>query len=204
MDVSKAKAKKLSVSIPWGSLHVSKGGGVTFSPHATDKVSSHFPRSPFTHPPFRASLLLFHSSSSFFLSFFFPFTTNEFRRSKPKRKTGRTNFLSPFFASLEKYLRPFLSPPLFCKENSIEPRLVPIWFNRSVDTRLMISGSSSCLRRNFVNRRSPASRRTRIYVLSKLNWTRRVEKKMYKWFLKIVCSRDFIRFFFGVVDEYER
>lgn len=120
------------------------------------------------HPPFRASLLLFHSSSSFFLSFFFPFTTNEFRRSKPKRKTGRTNFLSPFFASLEKYLRPFLSPPLFCKENSIEPRLVPlrfpVWFNRSVDTGLMISGSPLCLRRNFVNRRSPASRRTRIFM----------------------------------------
>ena len=55
------------------------------------------------------------------------------------------------------------------RENSIEPRLVPlrfpVWFNRSVDTRLMISGSPSCLRRNFVNRRShPASQGTRIFM----------------------------------------
>lgn len=63
--MSKAKAKKLSVSIPWGSLHVStlQGGGGGLLSHSMLRIKSllifqeaHSPILPFAH------LLLFHSS----------------------------------------------------------------------------------------------------------------------------------------------
>lgn len=98
--MSKAKAKKLSVSIPRGSLHVStlqgEGKGRLLS-HSMLRIKSllifqeaHSPILPFAHllcfsilppPP------LFLSSLTP-LFFFFLYLMDEFRRSKP-RKTGR-------------------------------------------------------------------------------------------------------------------
>ena len=196
--------------------HVARGRRrVTFSLHATDKVSSHFPRSPFTHPPFRASPAFPFFLLPFFLpSLFLSFTTNEFRRSK-QRKTGRTNF--PFFlrdpAFLEKYLQPFLSvlsvsQPNSCLQPRLVPRSIPVWFHQSVYLLILVDDIgipvvfASSLLWNFVNRRFAGD--TYIYVLSKLNWTkgggREENASRFYSFLKTL-KRSFAKFLHVVLVE---
>lgn len=76
--------------------HVARGRRrVTFSLHATDKVSSHFPRSPFTHPPFRASPAFPFFSPSFCPLSFFPLPRMNFvapNREKPAERISLFSF----------------------------------------------------------------------------------------------------------------
>lgn len=69
--------------------------GVTFSLHGTDKVPSHFPRSPFAHPPFHAS---FHPSSSFSFSSFLSSYHGwiSWRREKPVQRIFDSFIATPW------------------------------------------------------------------------------------------------------------
>lgn len=128
-----------SASIPWGgSLHV-RGGGELLS-RSTDKVPSHFPRSPFAHPPFHAS---FHSSSSSSFFFFFFFFL-------PRMNFGPTNFRPLYCDSVGKqrpvpvFLEKYLADnPLFTRFSRFSSRFrrETTRSNRTIDSYDLIKST---------------------------------------------------------------
>lgn len=160
--MSKAKAKKLSVSIPWGSLHVStlQGGGGGLLSHSMLRIKSllifqeaHSPILPFAH------LLLFHSSSSSSPSFcplsFFPLPRMNFvapNREKPAERIFLFSFATPPSSKNiydhSSLLSLFPSRTRVSNHASFHDRFQYDFINPCICWYwLMISGSPSCLRR---------------------------------------------------------
>lgn len=215
--MSKAKAKKLSVSIPWGSLHVStlQGGGGGLLSHSMLRIKSllifqeaHSPILPFAH------LLLFHSSSSpsFCPLSFFPLPRMNFvapNREKPAERISLFSFAT-LLSSKNIYdhsslLSLFPIRTRVSNHASFHDRFQYDFINPCICWYwLMISGSPSCLRRVCCETLLIDAGDTYIYVLSKLNWTkgggREENASRFYSFLKTL-KRSFAKFLHVVLVE---